>query len=196
MIEILVEEPSAEAFLEVLVRKVLPNAEPVGIRVFNGKPDLLRKLPDRLKAYRTYPNQPKVLVLVDRDEDDCRALKQRLEQIAKQAGLRTKSSSPSNFTVCNRIACEELEAWMIGDESAVRAAFPGVGPFASKAKFRDPDSVLGGTAEALERLLQRARHYPGGLAKVDSARRIVGHMDPDANRSASFKVFVDGLRSL
>jgi hypothetical protein len=196
VIEILVEEPSAEAFLEVLVPKVLPNAGEVGIRVFNGKPDLLRKLPDRLKAYRTYPKHPKVLVLVDRDEDDCKALKQRLELIASDVGLRTKTNSPANFTVCNRIACEELEAWMLGDEQAVRSAFPGVAPFANKAKFRDPDSVAGGTAEALERLLQRARHYPSGLAKVDCARRVAPLMDLSVNRSSSFNAFVDGLRSL
>lgn len=103
-------------------------------------------------------------MLVDEDREDCRTLKEKLEQSAERAGLRTKSrTSGAQFTVLNRIAVEELEAWFLGDVEALRVAYPGVSAsLGAQAKFRDPDAVAGGTWEALERVLQRAGHFPGG----------------------------------
>jgi len=53
-IEFLVEEPSAEAALRGLVPQIIGDALSYGIRVFQGKPDLLSQLPDRLKGYRRW----------------------------------------------------------------------------------------------------------------------------------------------
>ena len=92
------------------------------------------------------------------------------------------------------MAIEELEAWFFGDVKAITTAYPKVSPnLASKEKYRDPDTITGGTWEALERVLKRAGYYQGGLEKVKAAREISIHMNPKQNCSKSFQVFYDGL---
>jgi hypothetical protein len=67
------------------------------------------------------------VVVVDRDDDDCAKLKKRLEAMAAEAGLATKSKPKSKrFAVVNRLAIEELEAWYFGDWEAVQQAYPKV----------------------------------------------------------------------
>jgi hypothetical protein len=108
-----VEELSAEAALIELLPRILPAGEydyDYDIFPFQGKPSLLRKLPDRLRAYRHRSDDWRVIVLVDRDADDCLALKKHLDDIAHDAGLQTRTASPGRFQVLNRIAIEELEA--------------------------------------------------------------------------------------
>ena len=197
-LELLVEESSAEAALHALIPKIAPGVT-FAVRVFKGKPDLLRKLSDRLRGYAEWlPQDFGIVVLTDEDRRDCRKLKGQLEEAAWAAGMGTKSRSRSNrFQVLNRIAVEELEAWFFGDPDAVRAAYPRVPDgFEHKAAYRNPDGIAGGTAEALERLLQRAGYYRGGLQKIDTARAISRHMDPERNTSHSFCVFRDGLRAM
>lgn len=171
-----------------------------GVRVFRGKPDLLRKLPDRLRGYASYADAEdvRILVLIDRDADDCRILKARLEEAAAAAGLSTRSTSGgSRFRVCCRIAIEELEAWFIGDPDAVAEAYPGVpASFGRRKTYRSPDAVAGGTWEALERLLRRHRYHREGLAKVRLAHDVAPHMDIARNRSPSFQSFRSGLIGL
>ena len=62
-----------------------------------------------------------------------------------------------------------------------------------KAGFRDSDAVPGGTWEAFERVLQKARYFKGGLAKIEAARAVAQHMDPHRNRSKSFRAFREAL---
>lgn len=55
-------------------------------------------------------------MLLDRDDDDCLELKDRMEQAAITSGMRTKSIAPAEpYVVVNRLAIEELEAWYFGD---------------------------------------------------------------------------------
>lgn len=194
----LVEEVSAEPVVRRIAEAVIDRtAHTFDVRVFGGKSDLLGSLEQRLIGYRNWGVDVRVMVLVDRDCDDCRELKGRMETIAEQAGWRTRSGSrDGRFEVCNRIACEELEAWFLGDEAALRAEFPRLRPFAAKERFRDPDSVRGGTWEALEQLLRSGGHYAGGLRKIDLATRLAPRLDLAANRSASFRCFVAGLHEL
>lgn len=139
--------------------------------------------------------QYRVMVVVDRDNDDCRELKKRLEAIAQGAGLGTKTQDKANFRAMTRIAIEELEAWFFGDMDAVRRAYPKVeAGLEHKSAFRDPDGIQGGTAEQLGKLLRYA--HPNGLAKIRAAREIAEHMNPNENRSPSFCAFRDGLLSL
>jgi hypothetical protein len=203
-LEVLVEEPSATAALEILVPRIVGDAALVlpswNIRQFSGKSDLLNKLPQRLKGYSSYANvvDLRILVLVDRDSDECVALKARLDGLATEAGLLTKTkANGGTFHVCNRIVIEELEAWFIGDHDAVVAAYPRVpASFPAQKAFRDPDAVTGGTCEALQRLLQKHGYHRGGLSKVACAREIGKWMNPDVNRSNSFNAFKDGLVEL
>ena len=163
---------------------------------------MLREIPNRLKGYVSWgdPNI-RVLVLVDRDDDDCAVLKAELESSAGGSGMTTKTAPDHDgtFRVVNRIVIEELEAWFFGDVPALVAAYPGVSSsLAAKAAFRDPDAIAGGTWEALHRVLQRAGHYAGAqrLPKIEVARRVAAEMAILGNRSRSFQVFVEGLDAL
>lgn len=203
-IHILVEEPSAKAALEQLFRRLLPPW--VGFRciTFQGKPDLLKQLPNRLQGYRARLNHEclRLVVLIDQDSDDCRYLKRRLEEKALEVGLSTKSSpdNDGDFIVLNRIAVEELEAWFLGDETALISAFPRLRVGVTKSKsVRDTDSIKGGTSEALHRVLSRAGYYRDTyMPKSDVARRVGEHLSgtPGRNRSPSFQTFLSGVTAL
>ena len=52
------------------------------------------------------------------------------------------------------------------------------------------------TWEALERALREAGHFSGGLRKIEAAREMAKHMNPQGNRSVSFEHFVKGLATL
>ena len=139
------------------------------------------------------------MVLHDEDRQDCKKLKGRLEKIARDAGLTTQSRRRRDraYQVLNRIVVEELEAWFFGDVPALVKAYPHVPlTLGERARFRDPDAIKGGTWEALERVLQEAGYYPRGLPKIETARSISAHMDPDRNTSRSFHLLRDSLRTL
>lgn len=193
--EVLLEEESTRAAMDNLLPKMIRDEDSFNIHPFNGKKDLLGKLPGRLRAYKKWiPRDYRIVVLIDRDRDDCMVLKRQMETIAIEAGLSTKSSSPNDdtFQVLNRIAIEELEAWFLGDVEALAAAYPGVPlTLGAKERYRDPDAVVNAW-EALERVLQQAG-YPGPLQKIKSASEISKGMVPDRNRSASFQSFYTGV---
>jgi len=194
-VEVLVEEPSAEAALDALLPRLLGSI-PFAVHPHRGKDDLLAKLPGKLRGYAGWlPADWRILVIVDRDADDCRTLKRRLDAMAKAAGLRTRSSArPGRWAVANRIAIEELEAWFFGDWAAVKAAFPRVADgVPRRARYREPDRIQGGTWEALEQVLQEAGYFPAGLPKIEVARSISGHLDPTVNLSMSFRALRDVL---
>lgn len=129
-LEILVEEPSMEAFLQELLPRLLGAQATFAIHTHQGKNDLLGNLGNRLQAYAKWlPLNSRIVVVVDRDNDDCHALKQHLEKKASAADLRTlSSSSDASWRLVNRIAIEELEAWYFGEWSAVRRAYPKLPP--------------------------------------------------------------------
>ncbi|HSL83507.1 MAG TPA: DUF4276 family protein [Thermoanaerobaculia bacterium] len=199
-LEVLVEEPSAKAALNELLPRILPSTASFAVHAHQGKPALLRRLPQRLRAYSAmdWP-QLRLLVLVDRDQEDCQGLKQRLEEIASAAGLTTKSTAAGGrFQAANRIAVEELEAWFFGDVEALRAAYPRVPKsLGARALCRDPDAIRGGTAEALARVLHRAGHLGTDyLPKITVASAVAGHLEPSRNRSHSFRCFCNGIEAL
>jgi hypothetical protein len=198
-LEFLVEEPSAEAALRNLVPRILPAGIRFEVRVFNGKPDLLGKLPMRLRAYKAAMREnERIVILVDEDRQDCRALKKRIDDMVLQAGLLPKARARAGrYQVLSRIAVEELEAWLMGDAQALAETYSGVSAnFGAKRGFRDVDAISGGTAEALERLLQQAGHFRGGLPKRQVAREVSARMEPSRNTSRSFQAFCQGLREL
>jgi len=196
-IEFLVEEPSAEAALSNILPKVFGPTTSFAIHPYQGKQDLLKKLPSRFRGYKTWlPEDWRIVVLIDADNEDCRQLKARLEDISRDSNLLTKSATGNrfNFQVLNRLAIEELEAWFFGDVEALHSTYPRISlNLRNKAKYRDPDSIAGGTWEALERELKRVGYYSGGLSKISAAREISMHMVPECNRSHSFQIFRQGL---
>jgi hypothetical protein len=179
-LEILVEELSMEAALRLIVPKIIGDL-PFDVYPYQCKDDLLSKLPARLRGYAAWmPEDYRILVIVDRDDDDCEDLKQQLEKAASDAGLVTKTKANGQvYHVVNRLAIEELEAWYFGDWEAVRAAYPRVDSnLPQKAGYRDSDAVSGGTWEAFEKVLQKARYFKNGLRKIEAARTVAEHMEP------------------
>jgi len=183
---VLMEEPSMEETLQILLpRMIRPDIE-LNFIQFGDKNNLQKKLPNRLRGYKQWlPATAKILVVVDRDADDCHALKQQLDEAAVQAGFATKSipHQGGGFQVINRIAIEELEAWFFGDWQAVRDAYPKMPDLTGKAAYRHPDQITGGTWEALERELQRKGYFSSGLRKREFARAVAKHMQPSRNAS-------------
>lgn len=193
---VFVEEYSMEAALEHLLPKLLGGIEFQIIR-FQCKDDLLKNAPARLKGYAAWlPENWRIVVLVDRDDDDCLVLKAEMENMAAAAGLSTKTAvgDGQRFQVVNRIAIEELEAWFFGDWLAVQTAYPRVpATLPQKAGFRDPDAIAGGTWEALERVLKKAGYFGAGLRKVELARAVAPQMEFNRNQSRSFQAFASAV---
>ena len=185
-----------EAFLNQLLPRLLPEDRTFCVHAFQGKSDLLDKLEDRLRAYASWlPDDWRILVVVDRDAEDCKALKRRLEGAATAARLTTRTTSPGrDWQLASRIAIEELEAWFFGDWEAVRSVYPRApANLPRKQAFRDPDAIAGGTWEALERVLVRSGYFGGGLRKIEAARAIGATLDPQRCASRSFAVFRDAV---
>ncbi len=146
---------------------------------------LLDQLPAKLRGYAHVPDCA-VVVLVDADDDDCRALKQSL--LAMLAEI-----TPRPACVLFRIAVEETESWLIAEPEAVRRAYPG----ANLRKLRKiaPDSVCG----AWERLAEALGLEPvdcDGRDKHEWAENIMPMVDLDAPRSPSLRAFIAGVERL
>lgn len=204
LVEVLVEERSTEEALRLLLPKMLGDTE-FSVHAFRCKDEMLMRLPQRLRGYaKRRENDPwfrdhaRILIVVDRDDDDCVALKTKLEQMARDAGLATRQQSPNGvYAVVTRLAIEELEAWYFGDWAAVRACYPKVSAtIPTQAKYRHPDAIKGGTWEAFERVLKAGGYFSGGLRKIEAARAIAPHMDPRRNESPSFRSLAAALRDL
>ena len=126
-LEILVEEQSAEAALQKLLPKIVGQEVSFRIITHQGKKDLIKNIPKKLRAYSKWiTNEIKIVVLVDLDRDDCGELKLKLNNAAEDAGLKIKTSIgelSSDFQVLNRIAIEELESWFLGDKKAIHKSY-------------------------------------------------------------------------
>ena len=117
----------------------------------------------------------------DNDGGDCRALKDHLRELCR-AGRREDTLI--------RIACQELEAWYLGEPDALsdafgREALRGIG---QRARFREPDAVAR-PSEAVEQLVPE-------FQKVSGARRMARHVTRERNRSTSFRVFIAGIEAV
>jgi hypothetical protein len=132
-------------------------------------------------------------VVVDQDSRDCIQFKDELVNIANQCNPKPN--------VLFRIAIEEIEAWLMGDENAIIKAYPTAKKDVLKNYSQDSvcgtweklaDAIhKGGSAELIK------RGYPvTGQKKAEWARRIGPHMDILGNNSKSFQVFRDGIISL
>lgn len=180
-LEVIVEEPSAKAALQCLLPRILGESLTFEIYDHGCKQELLARLPDRLRGYvRWLPDNWRIIVVVDKDQDDFDGLVGRLEEVACAAGV-----SVGRVFFC--LAVEELEAWFFGDWEAVREAYPRVSAsIPQQAKYRAPDAIQGGTWEAFERVLKRAGYFQTGLRKIEAARNVASCMLPERNTSPSF----------
>ena len=197
-LEFLLEEPSAEVVIKNLISGMIRGRHSYKIITHQGKDDLLKKLPAKLRSYRGWIDPEfRIIILVDRDEEDCHDLKLHLERISRTEGFPTKSyKRKQSFIVLNRIAIEELEAWFLGDNEAIRNAFPRINQRSlEKLKNRNPDNIHGAW-ETLAGLLKNAGYMKSGYRKIEGANKISSHLNPLNNRSRSFQVFWEGLAAM
>ena len=210
--EVLVEDESGSVALKHLLEKILgPNGSVHSwkVRAYKGlgriprnlrsvtdpkKRILLDRLPKLLQGYgRSLRQSDAVVVVVDLDTRNCREFKQELLAVLNACRPRPRTLF--------RIAIEESEAWLLGDRDAVKAAYPGAKDSVLNGYVQDSicgtwevlaDAVRPGGAARLE-----ASGYPEtGIAKREWAEKIAPHVNVDRNRSGSFQVFRDGVRSL
>ena len=210
--EILVEDASGGIAVDGVLEKILgPNGTghswkthgykglgrlPKNLRgkTHPAKRILLDRLPNLLRGYgKSLDDSAAVIVVVDLDNRDCMAFKQELLDVLNACDPRPNALF--------RIAIEEIEAWLLGDRAAVKAAYPDARDSALEDYRQDDicgtwevlaDAVHKGGAAALKK-----EGWPAsGMAKCAWARKIAPHMDPDRNRSPSFRAFRDGVRRL
>jgi hypothetical protein len=174
----LLEEPSMKEALQGLLPRILPDGVHFICVPHEGKSDLERSIPRKLRGWKT----PDTCFVIVRDQDaaDCHDVKDRLVELC-QEGHR-----PDSLV---RVVCRELESWFLGDLEAVEEAHGvNVARLQGRRKYRNPDTVGNPAAEM-------ARLVPG-YQKVAGARAIGPRLDPARNRSPSFRAFVDGVRRL
>ena len=190
-IEFLVEEVSTEIALKEIVPKIIGNVHTFKIHNFQNKDRLLKRLPERMKAYANFIHDDwRIVVLVDEDRSDCQELKKKL---CHASSIVTQKKGN---IVLHRIVVEELESWFIGDVAAIRAEYEKIPvSLSQQAKFRNPDAIKGGTWEELDKILKKYG-YETGLQKMDFAQKVSPHMDVENSQSRSFQVFRDGLRRM
>lgn len=133
-----------------------------------------------------------IVVVMDNDDRNTAEFAAELNQVAAQNMIST------DHVFC--IAVEEMEAWLLGDEQAILAAYP----HAKVAHLHsyEQDSICG-TWEVLADVV-----YPGGKAKMKKACPAYGkigkiksewavnigrHMDWDNNKSPSFQFFASEI---
>lgn len=175
----LLEEPSMKAFLIGFLPRILPPDVHVRLIPHEGKSDLEKSIPRKLRGWKT-PNT-RFIVVRDQDAGDCAIIAARLQRLCASAG------QPGTLV---RIACRELEAWFLGDLHAVAEAFdqPRIAEERSRRKFRQPD-VLSAPSRELARLVE-------GYGKVSGARSLGPLLDPDRCCSPSLAAFVRGVRRI
>ena len=132
-----------------------------------------------------------VIVVVDLDDRDCLLFKRELVRLLNACNPRP--------TTLLRIAIEEIEAWLLGDQEAIMLAYPTAKIPVLSSYAQDS---ISGTWEVLANAI-----YPGGSARLKKlgypeigrakcrwAETIGPYMDITRNQSRSFQVFREGVR--
>jgi len=210
-IEILVEDASGKKLLEAVLPKLLgAYGEPhtwnmhaykgVGRIPSNlkGRADpakriLLDQLPRLLQGYGKTPGIDAVVVVLDSDRRNC------VDFLAELKAL-VAGCNPAPNTMF-RLAIEEVEAWYLGDQQALQAAYP-------RAKAEVLGRYVQDNVCDTWELLADAIHHGGSAAikragwplpgqiKCEWAEKIGPLLEPDRNVSPSFGKLRDGLRRL
>ena len=206
--QLLIEDQSGAALLAIIMEKVKQTYPAItyNIKPFHGighitkkntvKETKTGKLLNDLATYlrgfnRSLQHIPSVIVVVlDNDDNDPAEFKRSLEKVAEQNKIAV------DHVFC--LAIEEIEAWILGDEAAILAAYPN----AKQASLRryTQDSICG-TWETLADVVynggqkeMRKRHFSErGRIKEEWARSIGPHLDLSKNQSPSFKIFISEI---
>lgn len=205
LIEILSEDKSGAVVVERLAERITEN-EGLDVEVnvhphrgcgslpkdMTAKPpkfasSLLDLLPSELRAYnKVYAGKEIILIIaMDSDDKDPQALRQEIYNVASKF-------APDIRSVVG-ISTEEIEAWILGDKSAIKDAYPDCNT--EILDSYEQDSVCG-TWEILCRAISENADdlieigYPAiGHYKALWAETISRYMLPQKNVSPSFNTF-------
>lgn len=176
----LLEERSMAEMLKILLPKIIPSNITYKCITHEGKQDLEKSIPRKLKAFS---KKTKFIIVIDKDSGDCLQIKQKIFKLCQQA------NRPDTLI---RIACHELESWFLGDLKAVEKGFAirpeKLAKLKSKAKYRNPDA-LGSPKQELKKLV--SNYQP-----ISGSRAIAEHLNVKRNNSKSFRVFIQGLKKV
>ena len=212
-IEFLVEDSSGKKLLDEIMKKYIQEMPlfPIEYSILSYKgigglvkgadgrnvkaQQLLNDLPKRMKAIQAkYWGVPAVsiVIVLDNDTRDTIRFQEDLEKLAKREEILI------DHVFC--IAVEEMEAWLLGDRNALRAAYANVADrISSKYSSYKQDSICG-TWECLADMLTK-----GGIAKFrkknptafdvvrcksEWAEKIGHEMELRKNVSPSFQKFL------
>jgi len=193
-IDFFTEEESARIVLYNILPLILPTDVCFEVYSFNGRGDLLKKLPSRLRAYRHDPlKSNKVVILMDRDSHNCRDVKSQLELIVEQSGLTSKRVNSDEFQVVTRVVIEELEAWFFGDIAALNQGYPSIPITLAQKRGMQVADEISDPAGRLLRLLKKEYSDITKLPKLEVAQKVSSCMNPHMNTSQSFNAFIDGV---
>ena len=174
----LLEERSMKVLLDGLMPRIFPDLDFLCVP-HEGKQDLEKSIPRKLRAWR----EPGVRFVVMRDNDgaDCKKVKSHLIDLCNEGERKD---------TLVRIACQELEAWYLGEPDALAEAFHNeqLRSIGTKAPYRIPDDVTRPSHE-IEKLVPE-------FQKISGARRMAQHLTTSGNNSTSFNVMVNGIRNL
>ena len=213
--EIYVEDLSGKKALDILMPKIIGDGHTFEVFGYKGigrkipenlrnqtdpsKRVLLNRLPQLLRgrgrthaAYSTLYSAA-VIVVCDLDGECLKTFRQKLYAVLDACNPRPETR------FC--IAVEEGEAWLLGDISAVKTAYPKA---RSTVLARYENDSICGTWEILADAVckgglkaLKSQGYPAiGKEKSAWAENIAPHMDIDNNASPSFQYFLKKIREL
>lgn len=176
----LLEERSMHEMLKILLPKIIPDEIYYQCIPHEGKQDLEKSIPRKLKAF---PKTAKFIIVRDKDSGNCKLVKQKLAKLCKQA------NRPDTLI---RIPCHELESWFLGDLKAVEIGLEirsgKLSKLQNKNKYRNPDKLTAPKKELLS--------IAPGYQQISGSRAIATHLDLNNNMSKSFQVFIKGIKKL
>jgi len=96
-------------------------------------------------------------------------------------------NGPQKSDAIVRIACQELEAWYLGEPAAMARAFenPRLHDIGNTARYRDPDAIMQPSKEIVKLVPE--------FQKISGARKMAAWLSRDGNHSRSFRVMMDGV---
>ena len=208
--EILVEDRSGKKMLDILIPKIIGDQHSFTVHAYQGigriprnltsSTDarnrlLLNQLPKLLRVYgKRFVNQPKAVILVCDLDDKClKAFREELFTVLNACNPKPETR------FC--IAIEEGEAWLLGDFSAIKVAYPNAKDNVLNRYENDSicgtwellaDAVFQGGANRLKREGWRSV----GREKSTWAEHVAPHMSVEIDESPSFRYFREKIREL
>lgn len=172
----LLEEPSMKHFLEGFLPRLLPNLKFLCIP-HEGKTDLEKSIPRKLRAW----NMPSDKFIIVRDNDG-----ENTEKLEKN--LMNLCENHTGSKVMVRIACQELEAWYLGDVVSLGIVYRLTQQVSQqKNPYREPDLIV--------KPSKLVKKIAPEFQKVDGARRLSKVIEIERNQSKSFHYLIAGIKT-